>query len=55
MKNVCTVHVEVFYPVGGGGGGGVEGGRKEVTSNIYGIVRMCVPNGPLFQHCKVYD
>ena len=22
---------------------------------IYGIVRMCVPNSPLFQHCQVYD
>ena len=22
---------------------------------IYGIVRMCVPNGPLFQLCQVYD
>ena len=28
--------------LGGEGGGG-------------GIVRMCVPNGPLFQHCQVYD
>ena len=22
---------------------------------MYGIVRMCVPNGPLFQRCQVYD
>ena len=22
---------------------------------IYGIVRMCVPNGPHFQRCKVYE
>ena len=22
---------------------------------IYGIVRMCVPNSPLFQRCQVYD
>ena len=22
---------------------------------IYGIVRMCVPNSPFFQHCQVYD
>ena len=22
---------------------------------IYGKVRMCVPNGPLFQCCQVYD
>ena len=22
---------------------------------IYGIVRMCVSNSPLFQHCQVYD
>ena len=21
---------------------------------LYGIVRMCVPNSPLFQRCKVY-
>ena len=23
--------------------------------SIDGIVRMCVPNGPLFQRCQVYD
>ena len=38
---------------GGGGGGGGEGGGGELP--IYGIVRMCVPNSPLFQHCQVYD
>ena len=37
---------------GGGGGGGVSGGR---VIPIYGIVRMCVPNGSLFQRCQVYD
>ena len=37
--------------VGGGGGGGGGGG---VTSYIWHI-RMCVPNGPLFQRCQVYD
>ena len=30
----------------GGGGGGFP---------IYGIVRMCEPNGLLFQPCQVYD
>ena len=37
--------------VWGGGGGGEE--RKELP--IYGIVRMCVSNGPPFQRCQVYD
>ena len=23
--------------------------------SIYGIVRMCVPSGPFFQRCQVYD
>ena len=32
----------------GGGGGGAE-------LPIYSIVLMCVPNGPLFQRCQVYD
>ena len=35
----------------GWGGGG--GGCGELP--FYGIVRMCVPNGPLFQRCQVYD
>ena len=39
---------------GWGGGEGGVGGRG-LTSYIYGIVRMCVPNSPLFQHCQVYD
>ena len=33
-------------------------GWEEVGSwlrYLYGIVRMCVPNSPLFQRCKVYD
>ena len=36
-------------------GGG--GGRGGLTSYIWhsGIVRMCVPNSPLFQRCQVYD
>ena len=29
------------------------GGRGSLP--IYGIVRMCVPNGPLLQRCQVYD
>ena len=36
---------------GGGGRWGEGGGGLP----IYGIVRMCVPNSPLFQHCQVYD
>ena len=39
---VCMLNTQ------GGRGGGV-------TSYIYGIVRMCMPNSPLFQHCQVYD
>ena len=31
----------------GGGGGGFEGQLP-----IYGIVRMCVPNCPLFKRCR---
>ena len=34
----------------GRGGEGVG-----VTFHIYGIVRMCVPNGPFFQRCQVYN
>ena len=34
-----------------GGGEGAVGGELP----IYGIVWMCVPNGPLFQRCQVYD
>ena len=30
---------------GGGGGGGGRGGG---LLPVYGIVRMCMPNGPLF-------
>ena len=37
-----------------GGGRGEGGGAGRVTS-IYGIVRMCVLNGPIFQRCQVYD
>ena len=44
--NVCmTVHT-----VWSSKGLILEGGGP-----IYGIVRMCVPNSPLFQHCQVYD
>ena len=45
----------------GGGGGGVGGGREEWVEKgnflymAYGIVQMCVPNGPRFQCCQVYD
>ena len=35
------------------GGGGWVGGGGGVGFPIYGIVRMCVPNGPLFQRCQV--
>ena len=37
--------------VGGGGGRGAGGGGGKLP--IYDIVRMCVPNGPLFQRCQV--
>ena len=40
-------------PVRGWGGGGVGGGGGYLS--IYGIVRMCVPSGPFFQRCQVYD
>ena len=40
---------------GGGGGGGWGGGGGLGQLPIYSIVRMCVPNGPLFQRCRVYD
>ena len=33
-----------------GGGGGVV-----MSLPIYGRVRMCVPNSPLFLRCQVYD
>ena len=45
--------LESFRLGGAGGGGGGEGGGG-VTSYIC-IVRMCVPNSPLFQRCQVYD
>ena len=31
-----------------------EGGRGR-RGRKYGIVWVCVPNGPLFQRCQVYD
>ena len=48
---------------GGGGGwggvGGQEGDRGGVGAGgelpIYGIVWMCVSNGPPFHRCQVYD
>ena len=36
---------------GGGGGGRGRGGGNF----LYVIVRMCVPNGPFFQRCQLYD
>ena len=47
---IVFVVSERFKGLGGGVG---EAGA--VPSYIYGIVRMCVPNGPLFQRCQVYD
>ena len=41
-------------PIGEWGGGGGLGGVGGLLP-IYGVVRMCVPNGPLFQRCQVYD
>ena len=38
----------------GGGCWGWDWGWGE-GNTIYGIVRMCVPNGPFFQRCQVYD
>ena len=38
-----------------GGGGGRGEGNFLYMSSIYGIVRMCVPNSPLFQRSQVYD
>ena len=32
-----------------------RGGNGEGGNFLYGILRMCVPNSPLFQHCQVYD
>ena len=47
MKNIIRQFTALGWGGGGlGGGGGVP---------IYGIVRMCVPNGSLFQCCQVYD
>ena len=37
------------------GVGGVVGWGGGGELPIYGIVRMCVPNSPLFQRCQVYD
>ena len=46
----------VLYPIPRWGrGGGRRGGGGGVISYIYGILRMCVPNSPLFQRCQVYD
>ena len=46
------------HPRGGGvcvcGRGGRGGGQGWLLP-IYDIVRICVPNGPLFQRCQVYD
>ena len=32
-----------------------EGGGQDNFLSIYGIVWMCVPNGPHFQRFQVYD
>ena len=50
LKSLCR---QLRRGGGGGGGGGGEGGGA--CNPIYGIVRMCVPNSPLFQRCQVYD
>ena len=34
---------------------GERAGGGGVLLPIYGIAQMCMPNGPLFQHCQVYD
>ena len=43
-KYYKTIYSSWVWGLGGGGGGGGEAGVP-----IYGIVRMCVPNGSLFQ------
>ena len=52
----CRIYLEYsdlrFRPRGGGRGWGGGGGNQ---NPIYDIVRMCVPNGPPFQRCQVYD
>ena len=37
-----------------GRGAGAEAGAKGGGVPIYDIIRMCVPNVPLFQRCQVY-
>ena len=55
--NSAVLGVRTLKPRCGGGGGGDGGGGSAwwKVIAIYGIVRMCVPNGPLFQRCQVYD
>ena len=48
-------HGVTLSPAPWGGRGGEVRGEKGGQLPIYGIVRMCVPNGPLFQRCQVYD
>ena len=50
-RSRCVVAaVFFFFFVGGWGGGG-----GWTLLPLYGIVRMCVPNSPLFQRCQVYE
>ena len=46
-KTEITKFISFLCVSRGEGGGGLL--------PIYGIVRMCVPNSPLFQRCQVYD
>ena len=52
-KYYKTIYSSWVWGLGGGGGGGGGAGGSGVP--IYGIVRMCVPNGSLFQCHQVYD
>ena len=47
-KQNCLPNKKWLKTRRGEGGGGIK-------LPIYGIVRMCVPNSPLFQCCQVYD
>ena len=56
LEFLCNTYILcALLGTGGGrvGWGGVGWGGGLLP--ICGIVRMCVPNGPLFQRCQVYD